>query len=93
MAFYTGSEIREKALIGHRDGNEYQVLDDAAVLEFFAEHSQKDARAFTHAVLSNESFWGQDLSSISGAEETICAYLADIRESGMRRAMEKYFQK
>ncbi len=93
MAFYTGSEIREKALIGHRDGNEYQILDDAAVLEFFAEHSQKDARSFTHAVLSNESFWGQDLSSISGAEEAICAYLADIRESGMRRAMEKYFQK
>lgn len=93
MAFYTGSEIREKALIGHRDGNEYQILDDAAVLEFFAEHSQKDTRSFTHAVLSNESFWGQDLSSISGAEEAICAYLADIRESGMRRAMEKYFQK
>ena len=36
MAFYTGTEIRDKALIGHRDGTEYQILDDAAVLEFFA---------------------------------------------------------
>lgn len=33
MAFYTGTEIRDKALIGHRDGEEYQILDDAYVLE------------------------------------------------------------
>ena len=36
MAFYTGSEIRDKALIGHRNGQEYNIMDDAAVLEFSA---------------------------------------------------------
>lgn len=91
MAFYTGTEIRDKALIGHRDGAEYNILDDAAVLEFFAANSSKDAAEFTHAVLSNEDFWGQDLSALEGAEEAVSAYLSDIRSMGMRAAMEKTF--
>ncbi len=92
MAFYTGSELRDKALIGHRDGNEYQILDDAAVLEFFAENSPKDAAEYVHAVLSNENFWGQDLSRLNGVEEAVTKYVRDIRELGMRKTLEKYFQ-
>ena len=60
MAFYTGTEIRDKALIGHRNGQEYNIIDDTAVLEFFAANSSKDAREYAHAVLSNEAFWEQD---------------------------------
>lgn len=89
MAFYTGTEIRDKALIGHRDGQEYQVLDDAAVLTFFAENSSKEPAEYAHAVLANQDFWGQDLSALPGVEEKIASYLADIRELGMRKAMEK----
>lgn len=91
MAFYTGTEIREKALIGHRDGAEYEILDDKAVLEFFAANSSKDSKEFVHAVLSNEDFWGQDLSKISGVEDCIVSYMSDIRELGMRKTMEKVF--
>ena len=92
MAFYTGTDIRDKALIGHRDGEEYQILDDAYVLEFFAENSSKDAAEYTHAVLSNESFWGQDLTKLAGAEAAVAGYMADIRALGMRGAMEKNFK-
>ena len=92
MAFYTGNEIREKALIGHRGDEEYQILDDVAVLEFFAANSGKDAGEFAHAVLANEEFWGQDLSAIDGVEEKVTAYLSDIRKLGMRKAMEKAFE-
>lgn len=92
MAFYTGTEIRDKALIGHRDGEEYQILDDAYVLEFFAENSSKDAAEYTHAVLSNESFWGQDLTKHAGVEAAVAGYMADIRALGMRGAMEKNFK-
>lgn len=92
MAFYTGTEIRDKALIGHRNGEEYQILDDAYVLEFFAENSSKDAAEYTHAVLSNESFWGQDLTKHAGAEAAVAGYMADIRALGMRGAMEKNFK-
>jgi len=91
MAFYTGTEIRDKALIGHRDGQEYNIMDDAAVLEFFAANSSKEPAEFVHAVLSNTDFWGQDLSALEGVEEAIVSYLTDIRAMGMRKTMEKVF--
>lgn len=89
MAFYTGSEIRDKALIGHRNGEEYQILDDEAVLKFFAENSKKESADYAHAVLSNETFWGQDLTKLAGVEAAITSYIEDIRTLGMRKAMEK----
>lgn len=91
LAFYTGSEIRDKALIGHRDGEEYQILDDGAVLTFFAEHSQADTKEYVHAVLANTDFWGQDLSLLDGVEQTVTDDLNQIRACGMRQAMEKIF--
>lgn len=91
MAFYTGTEIRDKALIGHRDGQEYNIMDDAAVLEFFAANSSKESAEYAHAVLSNESFWGQDLTQLAGVEEAVASYIADIRSLGMRKTMEKLF--
>ena len=91
MAFYTGSEIRDKALIGHRDGKEYNIMDDMAVLEFFAANSGKGAEEYTHAVLSNTDFWGQDLSALAGVEDAVVSYTKDIRELGMKKAMEKHF--
>ena len=91
MAFYTGTEIRDKALIGHRDGQEYNIMDDAAVLEFFAANSSKEPKEYVHAVLANTAFWGQDLSALAGVEEAIVSYLTDIRAVGMRRTMEKVF--
>ena len=91
MSFYTGSEIRDKALIGHRNGEEYQILDDMAVLEFFAANSSKAPAEFAKAVLSNTDFWGQDLSQIDGLTDCITEYVASIREIGMRKTMEKYF--
>ncbi|MGN0351668.1 MAG: tagaturonate reductase [Roseburia sp.] len=91
MAFYTGTEIRDKALIGHRDGEEYQILDDAAVLKFFATNSSKEEAIYTYAVLSNADFWGQDLTQLPGVEEAVTNYLKEIRTNGMRKAMEKIF--
>ena len=35
IAFHRGSEIRDGALIGRRDGAEYRIQDDAAVLQAF----------------------------------------------------------
>lgn len=91
MAFYTGTEIRDKALIGHRDGQEYNIMDDAPVLAFFAENSSKEPKEYVHAVLANTDFWGQDLSAVAGAEDAIVSYLTDIRKVGMRKTMEKVF--
>lgn len=91
MAFYTGTEIRDKALIGHRNGQEYNIMDDMAVLEFFAANSGKDSKEFTEAYLSNEGFHGQDLTKVAGLSEAVASYLEDIRTLGMRKAIEKNF--
>ena len=92
MAFYQGTEIRDKALIGHRNGEEYNIMDDAAVLEFFAANSTKPSKEFAHGFLSNLDFFGQDLTQIEGLEDTVATYLDEIAEKGMRKTMEDNFQ-
>ncbi len=92
MAFYQGTEIRDKALIGHRNGEEYNIMDDAAVLEYFAANSTKPSKEFAHGFLSNLDFFGQDLTQIEGLEDTVATYLDEIAEKGMRKTMEDNFQ-
>ena len=89
MSFYTGSEIKDSALIGHRNGEEYKILDDAAALEFFAAHSAEDSVSFTKAYLSNTTFFGRDLTEFTGLVEKVAGYLDDIRTFGMREAIKK----
>lgn len=87
MAFYKGEEIRDGALLGSRDGEEYKILDDEKVLEFFRENGGKDAGSLTEAFLSRIDFFGQDLNGVDGLAAAVAAYLNDIRENGMRAAL------
>ncbi len=89
MAFYHGTEIRDKALIGHRDGQEYNILDDMEVLEFFRDNCEKDSRVFVESFLGNESFFGQNLNQVAGLTDAVTAYLEDIKTNGMRAALCK----
>ena len=92
MAFYKGTEIRDKALIGHRDGQEYNIMDDKAVLEFFAANSEKPSAEFAAVFLSNEEFFGQNLTEIAGLTDKIADYLDEIAAKGMRKTLEDNFQ-
>jgi len=87
MAFYTGTEIREGVLIGHRNGEEYSVKDDAKVLEFFRDNCEKDTRTFVTSYLGNVDFHGQDLNAVPGLTDAVVAYLDDIKTNGMRAAL------
>ena len=89
MAFYHGTEIRKKALIGQRDGQEYNIMDDKAVLEFFAANCEKDTQTFVTSFLGNEDFFGQDLNKVPGLTDAVVAYLDDIKANGMRAALCK----
>lgn len=89
IAFYSGDEIREKALIGHRGPEEYQILDDEAVLQFFAENSRNSSNVLVSSFLGQERFWGQNLTEIEGLVPTVSAMLEDIRQLGVRAALEK----
>ena len=87
MAFYDGTEIRDKALIGHRGAEEYRIMDDMEVLEFFRDNCRKDSGAFVTAFLGNENFFGQDLNQVAGLADAVAGYLEDIRTNGMRAAV------
>ncbi len=89
MAFYCGTEIRGKALIGHRDGQEYQIMDDMNVLEFFRDNCEKETREFVTAFLGEENFFGQNLNEVEGLTDAVVAYLDDIKANGMRTALCK----
>lgn len=87
MAFYNGTEIRGKALIGHRNGQEYQIMDDQKVLEFFRDNCGKETKEFVSSFLGEEDFWGENLNEVAGLADALAAYLDDIRENGMRAAL------
>lgn len=88
MAFYSSVELREDCLIGHRDGEEYKIHDDRDVLEFFKANSTKETSEFVKEFLSNEKFFGTDLSEIDGLTQKVAGYLDEIKNSGMRAALK-----
>ena len=89
MAFYHGDEMKDGALIGTRDGEEYRIMDDAAVLEFFRDNCRKETSEFVKAFLGRVDFFGQNLNHIEYLTETIISHLNDIKENGMRSALCK----
>ena len=91
MAFYSSTDLVDGILKGKRGNDVYDIKDDKAVLEFFAENSSKATREFVHAYLSNEAFHGQDLTKIAGLEDKVTEYLDVIRTEGMEKALETYF--
>jgi len=89
IEFYKGSRIVDGVLKGSRNGEEYDIKDDAAVLEFFAENSSKEPGELAKAYLGREDFHGQDLNKVEGLTDAVAAYIADIRSEGMYEAMKK----
>ena len=87
MEFYNGTQIRDGALLGSRDGEEYRILDDKEVLDFFRNYSGKDCRELTKAFLGRIDFFGQDLNHVEGLAEAVAFYLEGIRADGMRAAL------
>lgn len=76
IAFYCGQQKADGSFVGVRAaGNEYPIVDDQFVLDFFASMQGKKPAEIAHAVLTNEAFWGEDLtaalpcfeSAVSGA--------------------------
>ena len=82
MAFYTASDFAEDGtLIGHRGDETYTINDSKDVLDFFAAE-------FINAFLSNESFFGEDMTKYAGLADAVTAYLEDIKKNGMRKAIQ-----
>jgi tagaturonate reductase len=89
IEFYSGSVIKEGVLIGHRGIEEYPIMDDIEILEFFARNSGDELPKFIVNLLSMEAFWDQDLTKIPNFMEAITEYMTDIRTLGVREAIRK----
>lgn len=95
IAFYRGTNIKDGALLGQRDGKEYLIKDDLPILEAFAKiWSSFDGSAsaianVADAVLSQKDWWGKDLREINGLREAIVADLTAILNKGMTAALEQ----
>lgn len=83
IAFYSGKELVEDALIAKRNNNEYKVLDDKEVLKFFYEHRNDNTKDLVHYVMSNTSFWDMDLTKIKNFEVEVVKYLDIVKEKGV----------
>ncbi len=93
MAFYTADKMEDGALAAVRaDGTAYAVRDDAAVLEFMLANSQKSAADYAHAVVTNEAFWGEDMSKYEGFEAAVAEAVDSIRTIGARATAEKWLE-
>ncbi|MDY5931797.1 MAG: tagaturonate reductase [Candidatus Ornithospirochaeta sp.] len=95
ISFYNATEKSGVDLKGSRNGEEYLIKDSPEVLEKFASLysaeyccNGKKSAAIAKAVLSDVSWWGQDLTQIPGLEEKVAGYLKSIWDNGMTKTIE-----
>ena len=95
ISFYEGTEFEGPALVGSRNGEKYLINDSPEVLEKFAslykagyKDNAEKAEKIASAVLSDVSWWGEDLTKIEGLEKTIAGHLETIWTKGMKAAIE-----
>ena len=91
MSLYRGGKLDGGKLICDRDGQPYELQDDAAVLEFFATTSGQAPAEQVKAFVSNETFFGPELCKVPGLIESVTASLEDILARGMRAVMTEKF--
>lgn len=87
ICFYDGT-FQNGVYFGTRGGEseKYEIRDSAEVLRFMS-----DAWTGSNPVqkiLSNKEFWEIDLSEIDGLEQKVSDRILNIKEKGMRRAIE-----
>ena len=92
LAFYRSSDLRSDGLHAKRlDGTEYVIHDDAGVLSFFAENSEKATDDYVTAVASHIDFWGQDMTVFPGFVATVSKWL-DVFAADPIRAVTEVLQ-
>ena len=90
LAFYKGIGFVDATFTGDRNGkNQYPISDDPKVLEFYDAHKDDSAADYVHAILSETSFWGKDLTTLAGLEETVVKDFTFIQEKGCYELMKQ----
>ncbi len=93
IAFFSGTKLADNALIGKRGDEQYKILDDMDVLEFYYANKDASSSELVSKVCSNIDFWGEDLNKINGFSEMVLKYLDLIKSDGAYAVMEKCIKK
>ncbi len=77
---------------GKRGEEDIALNDNPEYLEFFKDVYSKglSSKELVHAVLSNTSFWGEDLTLIPGVEDKVLECYDLISKKGMKEALKKF---
>ncbi|MFI3319834.1 MAG: tagaturonate reductase [Rikenellaceae bacterium] len=77
---------------GKRGEESIELKDDPRVIELLASlwSGERSTQEIAHAVLCDESIWGEDLTLIEGLEALTAAYMTSIMEQGMRATIAEY---
>ncbi len=89
LAFYRGSRLDDSGFYGNRGEEEYRINDERPVLEFFHGHQKDDAETLVKEVLSNQEFWGEDLTKMNGLCDAVAQNLKVIEERGAYELMKQ----
>lgn len=88
IKFYKGIRLEDGGLMARSDRGEYKICDDKEVLQFFYDHRDDSWECLTEAVCKNESFWGEDLTSIPGFTDMVTEYLELFEKDGVHKVFE-----
>ncbi|MBQ2756396.1 MAG: tagaturonate reductase [Oscillospiraceae bacterium] len=88
LCFYHGYDLRENGLINNRDGKEYLIQDDRAVLEFYFAHKDDSLEELAEAVCARSDWWGLDLREVPTFMDECRRQLRLIEEQGMQAAIK-----
>lgn len=89
IKFYQG-EWKDGVYTGTRkDGTQYPLRDDEAVIRFFADAwAENDAEKTAESVLSNKDFWsGKDLTEVPGLKDAVAGYLKEMDKKEIKEIM------
>ena len=71
-----------------RGSESYKIKDEPFVLEFYNAHRNDDEKMLVQSVLSNEAFWGEDLTKVAGLCDAVTENLKEIETKGTYELMK-----
>lgn len=89
IAFYHAAKERgEGCLIGCRNGEAYEIRDDAWVLDFYYDHRNDGPQEIARAVIRNADMWDGALEALPAFESAVTACLERIEAIGMYESIK-----
>lgn len=97
IKFYEGSGIENRSMKANYNDKSYLINDDESVLHFFEDlyknndkNSAEGRAKIVNSVLSNSTWWGSDLTKLTGFENEVYKHFSSIVSNGINKALTDY---